>query len=134
MAMTNHAMVRLAGLRCGFIKFDNYIILGDDIVIYDDDVSKEYIKLMNSVGVEITLADSIFSKQTHPCEIAKRLFRNGIEVSPIPLGLYRTNKGLFEKFLWERSFRIDILHSDPVTSLRSQVSARLLLLYTNRND
>jgi hypothetical protein len=46
------------------------MILGDDIVIKNDKVAKTYIKIMNKMGVEISLNKTHVSVDTY--EFAKR--------------------------------------------------------------
>jgi predicted NAD/FAD-binding protein len=95
MAFTNHVLVRLAGKRNGIDDFSDYMILGDDIVIFNDQVARDYVSIMESIGVETKPEDSMMPVQSHPVEIAKRLFRNGKEVSPLPAYLLREAQGLF---------------------------------------
>jgi hypothetical protein len=59
MALTNHVLVRMAGLNMGFKRFSRYMIIGDDIVIFDKNVAKEYIELLNYLGVKYNKDDSI---------------------------------------------------------------------------
>jgi len=49
-----------------------------------------------------------------PYEFAKRLFRNGLEVSPLPWNLYKTNKALF---YWVHLERYLALFQNPDTCL-----------------
>jgi hypothetical protein len=95
MALTNHVLVRMAGLIRGFKRYSRYMIIGDDIVIYDYYVAKEYIKLLNILGVKYNEDDTIWPTAEKPYEIAKRLFRNGNEVSPFPFNLKQTSLSLF---------------------------------------
>jgi hypothetical protein len=95
MALTNHVLVRLAALRARIESFESYMIIGDDVVIWNSDVSKQYLTLIEEIGVGHKPNDSIIPTTSKPLEIAKRIFRNGTEVSPIPLNLWRTNESLF---------------------------------------
>lgn len=95
LAITNHVLVRLAGFRVGINKFSDYFVLGDDIVIFNDKVASEYIRICHYLGISTKDNDSIHPKGTHTLEIAKRLFRRGVEVSPLPFRLAKTNFGLF---------------------------------------
>lgn len=61
-----------------------YMILGDDIVIYHDDVAKMYQDIMKQLDVEISIPKSCISSNMY--EFAKRIFINGIEVSGIQIG------------------------------------------------
>jgi hypothetical protein len=51
-------------------KDANYVILGDDIVIGDDELAKAYLTRMYRLGVEISYEKSHTS--THTYEFAKR--------------------------------------------------------------
>jgi len=57
-------------MNVGLTNFDQYIILGDDIVIKNDAVAKEYIKIMTGLGVEISMHKTHKSKNFY--EFAKR--------------------------------------------------------------
>lgn len=60
-----------------------YKILGDDIVIYHDDVAKAYLDMMRSMDVGISLPKSHISSNMY--EFAKRLFLDGKEITGIQL-------------------------------------------------
>jgi hypothetical protein len=55
---------------CGYKNFDQYIILGDDIVIKNDKVAKKYIDIIKGLGVELSLQKTHVSNNTY--EFAKR--------------------------------------------------------------
>jgi hypothetical protein len=55
---------------CGFNNFNQYIILGDDIVIKNDAVAKKYIEIIEKLGVEISISKTHVSSNTY--EFAKR--------------------------------------------------------------
>jgi len=95
MALTNHALVRLAASRRGLDKFSEYMIVGDDIVIFDNVVAIEFAGLLSEIGVKTSTSDSIAPKSGSPLEICKRIFRGGIELTPLPLNLYKTQLSLF---------------------------------------
>jgi hypothetical protein len=86
LAMTHHLILMYAAFKVkGTIcKFTNYAILGDDIVILDTKVAKEYHKIITSIGVECNLAKSIISPKGLGLEFAKRTFYKGENVSPSP--------------------------------------------------
>jgi len=84
-ALTHHILIEALALKCGLSRFKNYCIIGDDVTIFDEKVSKEYQSFLNRIKVKISVAKSLESR-CKPCsaEIAKRLFLNGQEISPIP--------------------------------------------------
>jgi hypothetical protein len=87
--LSHHLVVQYAAFLEGFYPFDQYILLGDDIVIYHDKVAKRYLEVINSLGVDISIAKSHESKETY--EFAKRWFRNHIEISPVPINGFLAN-------------------------------------------
>jgi hypothetical protein len=87
LALTHHAIVQLAASRAypemsGWFLL--YAVLGDDVVIADRSVAKEYLRIMGSLGVEISSAKSLVSC-TSSLEFAKRTFIRGQDCSPISL-------------------------------------------------
>lgn len=79
LALTHHFIVQWAafivarGENRPVSWFSLYAVLGDDIVIADEAVAKQYLKLMNSLGVEIGLAKSLVSDR-RTLEFAKKFF------------------------------------------------------------
>lgn len=66
--------------------FDSYAVLGDDVVIQDFSVAREYLALMTNLGVDISLPKSMVFY--NHCEFAKKIFtRQGEVVSMISPGL-----------------------------------------------
>jgi phosphomannomutase len=61
----------------------DYILLGDDIVISNDQIASHYKDIITKMGVEISQSKSHKSYTTY--EFAKRWFHNGIEVSGVPV-------------------------------------------------
>lgn len=71
MALTHHFIVRVAALRAGLsANFNQYFLLGDDLVIYNDDVALKYKELL------VTLDMPYSPEKTHTSfdvfEFAKR--------------------------------------------------------------
>jgi len=81
--LTHHLVVAWAAWLSNSYNFNQYIILGDDIVIKDDTVAKNYIKVMTRLGVEISPHKTHVSKITY--EFAKRWISDGRELSGVPL-------------------------------------------------
>jgi hypothetical protein len=88
LALTHHFIVQVAAVRAGLISknqlFTEYVVLGDDVIIWNKAVSVSYRSIMKSLGVELNLSKSILSCGLG-CEFAKRTFFKGIDVSPFPL-------------------------------------------------
>jgi hypothetical protein len=62
LALTHHFTVQLAARRAGLTGwFTWYLVLGDDIVIADGRVARQYIELMRELGVGLSLAKSLVS-------------------------------------------------------------------------
>lgn len=84
-AITHHAIVRLAALRAGLTtRFTNYALLGDDIVIANDAVAREYRAILSDLGVSISEQKTHVSPDTF--EFAKRWIQRGVEVTGAPMG------------------------------------------------
>lgn len=81
--LSHHLVVQYAAYKAGQYPFKEYVLLGDDVVIYHDQVATEYKTILDTLGVDCSEQKSHVSINTY--EFAKRWFRNGIEVSPVPL-------------------------------------------------
>lgn len=72
-------------IACQNLNFDFenscYKILGDDIIIYNCLLAKEYVRLISSLGVEISSKKSIVGDSLFT--FAKRLFTTTGEISPV---------------------------------------------------
>lgn len=86
LALSHHIIVQCAALNVDKAGFTDYAVLGDDIVIADDLVAQEYLKLMTMLGVTINLSKSLNSLEF--CEFAKKwLGPEGLNLSPLGPGL-----------------------------------------------
>jgi len=88
LALTHHFIVQHAAWETGHNLnklFKSYAILGDDIVIWNHDVSEKYQSIMASLGVKLGLAKSVLSPEGLGLEFAKRTLYMGSDVSPIPI-------------------------------------------------
>lgn len=81
--LTHHLVVHWSAHLCGLKDFQDYLLLGDDIVINNDKVASKYKAIMARLGVNISEAKSHVSTNTY--EFAKRWIIKGVEVSPLPL-------------------------------------------------
>jgi len=86
MALTHHIIVQVSALRAGLIKGSNprhqykgYFLLGDDLRIDHDLVSKEYKNLISELGMPYSEAKTHTSKDGF--EFAKRWFYQGKEIT-----------------------------------------------------
>lgn len=61
--------------------FLDYAVLGDDVVICNRKVAKEYLKVLRILDVECNLSKSIISG--HALEFAKRFYYKSVDVSPL---------------------------------------------------
>lgn len=86
LALVHHFLVQCSAHRVGHRmgKFSAYAVLGDDIVIADGRVARSYRGLMLELGVGISAAKSLVSRQG-TLEFAKRYFHRGVDCSPISL-------------------------------------------------
>jgi len=90
--LTHHLLVHYCAYLEGIEDFNQYILLGDDIVIKNDNVAQRYIKVITSMGVEVSLNKTHVSKDTY--EFAKRWIKpfSKTEITGIPL------KGIINNF------------------------------------
>nr|UPW42058.1 MAG: putative RNA dependent RNA polymerase [Xinjiang mito-like virus 40] len=80
--LSHHLLVHWCAHLCGHSNFNQYIILGDDIVIKNDEVAQMYIKWCGYLNVSISLNKTHVSVDTY--EFAKRWFQRGDELTGIP--------------------------------------------------
>jgi hypothetical protein len=90
--LTHHFVVYYCAQLNGLKNFNQYMILGDDIVIKNDKVAKTYINVMNSLGVDISLNKTHVSSDTY--EFAKRWIKplDNLELTGLPV------KGIFSNY------------------------------------
>lgn len=82
LALTHHFIVQFAAHLSGSSRwFEAYVVLGDDIVIFDNDVAEKYLLIMKDLGVDINLVKSVQSSDSF--EFAKRYYTKGADVSPL---------------------------------------------------
>lgn len=96
LALTHHLIVQLAARRAGVIKtgwYENYELLGDDIIIFDDAVGSEYLKLMDEIGVPINTSKSVLANNP-VTEFAKVTSYYGHNVSPISWKMFMSQNHL----------------------------------------
>jgi len=107
LAVTHHLIVQYAAHLVGEpIGFNQYILLGDDIVIKDNAVALKYIWVMTQLGVEISESKTHVSKDTY--EFAKRWIRGSNELTGLPLSGISDNIGsisIITKILFDYVYR-----------------------------
>lgn len=120
--LSHHLVVQYAAKKAGCYPTNQYILLGDDIVIYDDNVAREYQLIIEKLGVEISKTKSHISKDTY--EFAKRWFKDGSEFSGVQINaILSTSKnpiGLFE-VIRQQIQRGYIIVAKPAETTASQI-------------
>lgn len=73
--------------------FQEYKILGDDIVIFNKEVAVEYHRTITEIiGIDINSSKSVFGDESHSqIEFAKRLALEGVEMSSIKANIANKN-------------------------------------------
>lgn len=90
-SLTHHILVQYAAYLNGISgQFRDYLLLGDDIVIYNEEVAKSYESILSALAVEIQSEKSLVSKDTF--EFAKRIFHKGQELTGFPLAAFVANQ------------------------------------------
>lgn len=104
--------MRLAAVKVGLTKFNDYLVLGDDIVIARKQVALKYQELIEQLGVGISLHKSIVPSEEVGLEFASKLISKLGNLSPLPVILL-LKEGIVSKlqFLTEV---VDRLVSDGV--------------------
>lgn len=81
LALTHHFIVQYSARKAGWKTwFPLYLVLGDDIVIFDRNVAAIYLDTMRALGVGINLVKSVVS--TTSFEFAKRFYHLEENLSP----------------------------------------------------
>jgi hypothetical protein len=84
-AITHHVTVEACALKAGFTSFKDYCLIGDDVTIFNSKVAREYRRFLDHFSINISESKSLHSSgKPSSAEIAKRLFKDGVELSPIP--------------------------------------------------
>jgi len=83
--LTHHSFIRWCAEDP---NFDGYVMLGDDVVIFDRQVAMRYADKMNGFGVSINLGKTFIANEGVVYgEFCKRIFRHRVELSAIPAKL-----------------------------------------------
>jgi len=121
-AVLHHYIVRLAAYKSlGLTSFTDYIILGDDVVIFNSAVAREYKSIVLSLGVGISIPKTISPQRRgySGVEFASKLILNGIDLSPLPLGILLQNDSVRSLNLW--TFTLEKSYSIGGPALSEQV-------------
>lgn len=123
-ALCHHALVEYAAARCHLWAFRDYVMIGDDIVIFNKKVATVYELLLESLDVPISKDKSIISTEKPiKTEIAKRLFIGGVEISPVPYDIIAkasTNLGLYPMLVNVLHYRGVSFHKNEAGTLMSK--------------
>jgi hypothetical protein len=81
--------VRFAAHKVGVYRFEDYLVLGDDIIIAGEKVALAYKDLIEKIGIKISLNKSVVPGPNGKvrCEFASRLIVENTDYSPFPVGL-----------------------------------------------
>jgi hypothetical protein len=71
-------------MQVGKHDYKGYLILGDDLAIFDKSVYEQVLKNLSKLKINVSQDKST---QGLSVEMAKRLFHEGEEISPYPLAL-----------------------------------------------
>lgn len=88
LALTHHLIVQWSARQALGKKipmlgwYDNYELLGDDIVLFDSEVAKVYLSVMKSIGLEINESKSVIAVKA-AFEFAKVTGLKGVDVSAL---------------------------------------------------
>lgn len=86
LAITHHLIVQWCSFKVHNRIFwnEDYELLGDDIVIFDDKIASKYLDIMKLLGLEINLSKSVVSPNGKVIEFAKNTYLKGHNVSGLP--------------------------------------------------
>jgi len=86
--LVHHLMIQYIAFELGKTKVGDwyleYVVLGDDLVLFEKDVADRYLILCKDLGVSINLSKSIIAESKPVVEFAKRTAVNGVDVSALP--------------------------------------------------
>jgi len=96
-AYTHHAVKAYCATKCG-VKYNKYILLGDDNLDSNIEVSKTYLNVMSRLGVQASLSKCTLSISGYT-EFAKRLFSPSGELTGLPVDILKDLRSMPEQFL-----------------------------------
>jgi hypothetical protein len=89
MSLQHHFLVVYAAFLAGVNPRGKYVLLGDDIVIADDQIAEKYQSVLRELDVPISMMKTHKSKDI--CEFAKRWYFQGHEITAFPLHSIKNN-------------------------------------------
>jgi hypothetical protein len=130
MDITHHAIIDYAKKDKSFKA-----VIGDDVALASKHGAKVYESILHRLGMTISYEKSVFSTdKVFLGEIAKRLFINGGEISPIPPDILIKSTGNLIGFLeFIRVFSEKFHHSDQGGFSDSEYQDLLKELFLNSN-
>lgn len=130
LALTHHFVVQASAWHCGVVPvgtwFKDYVVLGDDIVIFNREVKDQYLKFMKALGMEFGLHKSVLSRNGTALEFAKRMFWKGNDVSAVPVLEFTAalmGLGAFKEF--GRKYKLSKLQMAKCLGFRYKALAKL---------
>lgn len=105
LAVSHHMLVRWIAAEQG-VRWDCYVVLGDDIVISDGKVAKAYEQILADLGVTISRGKSLTWENQikgSSAEFAKQILVDGEDLSPISPALM---KEIFDDHQWWKSLEL----------------------------
>lgn len=128
MAITHHAIINYAKKDKTF-----YAVIGDDMAIASKIGAEKYKEVLRILGMDISIDKSIQRQESHNlAEIAKRMFVDGGEISPIPPDILINSTRNLNGFLeFMRIFSEKLHHSDNGGYSDSEYQGILSRLFFN---
>jgi len=135
--LVHHMMVQFIAFHLGKVSkgvwYKEYIILGDDLVLFEKDVADRYLSLCKQLGVSINLSKSIISESKPVLEFAKRTSLNGKDVSALPAKELLSTNNFFGRLalttrLIENSWGSDMFRVLTIGNMKKN-SSRIDLIY-----
>jgi len=113
-ALWHHSFVQYCAFRCNIYNFQEYQILGDDVVIWNKRVGDIYLQFMKEIGIPINFSKSVISCNGYTqIEFAKRIAINGVEISGIKHHIISKNELTFVNPLLENMYERNLLMHTP---------------------
>jgi len=87
MALFHHVIVAQAALDAGLPEYQDYVILGDDIVLCNSNVATEYKNIMERLGMVVSVSKTVSpgDEGSFGAEFASRIAYQGEELSGLPV-------------------------------------------------